>query len=461
MEGTHEEFENFNRALKNYANALERNRDMVRELLPYVFSTIASLSVFDVKLDLQSSTIQEFVNNLMRISNGFKNEFTDITHSQQNNLDSIVKASDLLSVGADTAKKLDQSMIEEKHMIENIQLTLNDLSQKSKEMGGEVDELISLISTITDTIGGIKNIADHITLVALNASVEAARAGEAGKGFSVIASEVRTLSENTKNLLNKLNGLLDKVADSSDNSKAALDLTFEGISKISDMSKTLLTSTITNNDYTAEVSHNIGETYDFMQSVSAGTRKTADAIEKSTGEVDHIISITQDLAGVADEIAAVSKSFQEMMDGSGEMMTSLSGKIMQTRQLGISNDEFIEIIEKAIVAHRGWVKTASDMADEMHVLPLQTNEHKCGFGYYYYSMTPVAPQILSIWREIEPIHHSLHNLGHSIIDSIRADDQFSAGKHVRLAVDYSEQIIHLFEKIINETKNMGRVSIFK
>jgi len=35
-------------------------------------------------------------------------------------------------------------------------------------------------------------------LLALNASIEAARAGEAGKGFSVVAAEIRKLSEQTQ-----------------------------------------------------------------------------------------------------------------------------------------------------------------------------------------------------------------------------------------------------------------------
>jgi methyl-accepting chemotaxis protein len=47
------------------------------------------------------------------------------------------------------------------------------------------------VDAVTDEI---RNIAEQVSLLALNAKIEAARAGEAGKGFAVVAQEITELA---------------------------------------------------------------------------------------------------------------------------------------------------------------------------------------------------------------------------------------------------------------------------
>lgn len=51
------------------------------------------------------------------------------------------------------------------------------------------------IKLVTDANTAIASIAEQTNLLAMNAAIEAAHAGEAGKGFSVVADEIRKLSE--------------------------------------------------------------------------------------------------------------------------------------------------------------------------------------------------------------------------------------------------------------------------
>ncbi|MEM7499577.1 MAG: methyl-accepting chemotaxis protein [Pseudomonadota bacterium] len=70
--------------------------------------------------------------------------------------------------------------------------------EASERTGEAVQKSSGAISTITEKIGVVQEIARQTDLLALNAAVEAARAGEQGRGFAVVASEVRKLSEKSR-----------------------------------------------------------------------------------------------------------------------------------------------------------------------------------------------------------------------------------------------------------------------
>ena len=76
---------------------------------------------------------------------------------------------------------------------------------------GEMMELMTLSSQITNIIEIIDRIAKQTKMLALNATIEAARAGESGRGFAVVADEVKSLSNQTAASLKDITSIVDMV----------------------------------------------------------------------------------------------------------------------------------------------------------------------------------------------------------------------------------------------------------
>lgn len=90
----------------------------------------------------------------------------------------------------DTIDGLEQIKVHVENIAENI-LTLSEQTQQ-----------------IGDIITTVNEIASASNMLALNAAVEAARAGEHGKGFAIVAQEVRTLAEQSRQATAQIKALL-------------------------------------------------------------------------------------------------------------------------------------------------------------------------------------------------------------------------------------------------------------
>lgn len=98
---------------------------------------------------------------------------------------------------------------------------LQDMTEMLEENGKlnvhysqSIQAILENTATINKITEDIQYISDQTNLLALNAAIEAARAGEHGRGFSVVAEEVRKLSDRTNQASNDITQIVGKVNDS-------------------------------------------------------------------------------------------------------------------------------------------------------------------------------------------------------------------------------------------------------
>jgi methyl-accepting chemotaxis protein len=136
--------------------------------------------------------------------------------------------------------------------VDRISKDISDVFVTTKILKESVSEMRDKLDKFSNSSDQIVQIAGQTNLLALNASIEAARAGEAGRGFSVVASEVKKLSN------------LSKIAASSTQNDQASMLTL--ISKIFDVSKEL-------NDKMENVKDSINDITAVTEEVSANSEE--------------------------------------------------------------------------------------------------------------------------------------------------------------------------------------------
>lgn len=99
-----------------------------------------------------------------------------------------------------------------------MKLLSDSMNENTKVMQTVMNSLSKLkadIDAISQMTNSITAITEQTKLLALNATIEAARAGEHGKGFSIVASEVRKLSEQTHSATKQILELVYNIQDSS------------------------------------------------------------------------------------------------------------------------------------------------------------------------------------------------------------------------------------------------------
>lgn len=97
------------------------------------------------------------------------------------------------------------------HSVETFQITAT--------VNEKVDKLIEHSMQIEEFVKNINDIADQTTLLSLNASIEAARAGEMGRGFTVVAEEIKKLSENSMESAKAIEDLVSQIHIMTDDTK--------------------------------------------------------------------------------------------------------------------------------------------------------------------------------------------------------------------------------------------------
>ena len=292
LETVHKDMTSLKNTLEQYANDDFRNKvDISPNLKTDMLAVMQSVNQLGESLsnsaksnlsngqnlESNSATMSQSVNNLANKANqqaasleetaAAVEEITSITRNNANNA---VKMSEL---GNQVKNEVSKGM--------------NLASQTS----GSMDEINEKVTSISEAISVIDQIAFQTNILSLNAAVEAATAGEAGKGFAVVAQEVRNLAARSADAANEIKTIVETAREKADEGKKVSDDMIQGYETLNE---------------------NFNQTIALIEDVSSASKEQMTGIEQINDTVTMLDRVTQENASEANSVAQIAGDVSKM-----------------------------------------------------------------------------------------------------------------------------------------------------
>lgn len=215
------------------------------------------------------SMVRKSFGNVLRDSENFRGTLQNFEQSFSN-------INEVSGQFASVKDNIANSVVQAQDEVEALKNSSTMVESYFVEMKSTFDAFQSALKEIKDCIGKIASIADQTNILSLNASIEAARAGEQGKGFSVVAGEVKNLSEEIRNLVAVVDSSINDVEQGTDKLSSSIQT-----------SNQALKQSLSRVDETYQMFDNITQAAEGATSVQT---EIAQVIEQSKSELHTVCS---------------------------------------------------------------------------------------------------------------------------------------------------------------------------
>jgi len=139
-----------------------------------------------------------------------------------------------------------------------------EIVQKTTESGEATENLLVTMKSMASILKLIRDIANQVNLLALNATVEAARAGDAGRSFAVVASEVKNLARQTASATDDISTQIQKLQEMSSQVASSVNEIVQIANK--------------GNDYVNNIANSIESQTALTEGISADAERASQAV---------------------------------------------------------------------------------------------------------------------------------------------------------------------------------------
>ncbi len=335
--------------LDNILTDIERSISCLKEKITITLQINEEQSDFLKKIDGSVQRIVFGFNNIyssLKVQNSYALTITENIEEIKNNTTSI----------ADTSSKAkDISMNLKKFAITIVEST-NDLFNAINGIESDSNDILDIVTVIT-------NIADQTNMLAMNASIEAAHAGDVGSGFSVVADEIRQLSENSSKKAKEIKNIIKNIVNKILNSVTLAKHNEENIHKILNIIENVYNTNANISETMEKQSENIKKV---VEDVNSSKKVTVELTEYSKTQSDIINQFQKEINTLLGKNETLKESMIEEeveSNGSIEKINSMKKIRKENSLLRSKLDESINKFKIDIVEEPNKEQTQLNILD--------------------------------------------------------------------------------------------------
>ena len=222
---------------------------------------------------------------------------------------STVEANSAVHSVAAASEQINATILSIVERIVTAQSIAGDATRGAQGACNTIAGVVERCQSIGAVIELIDKIASETNLLALNAAIEAARAGESGRGFGVVASEVKSLANQTAKATEQVTNQVLALQNASSEGSQAVDKVASTIARMDEIAASIADMMRQQSAATREISANAHSAATGTNSVLHSISGVTEASKHARGISDAVGRAASDLSGQAERLTGTVRNF--------------------------------------------------------------------------------------------------------------------------------------------------------
>ncbi|MEJ7602055.1 MAG: methyl-accepting chemotaxis protein [Kofleriaceae bacterium] len=195
--------------------------------------------------------------------------------------------------------------------LEKATTTMESARQHANRVAKSILSLAEQAQSIGDIIATVDDIAEQSNLLALNAALEAAHAGDHGRGFVIVATEMKSLAEQSKSATVQIRRMLGAIQKQSNDAVLMTEASTRGIGEASSAAESVGVSLRTLAEAVSSAAQAIAQIAASARQQSGGLQQINQAMRDVAGVANQNLATTRQVGQAARDLTALGATLRD------------------------------------------------------------------------------------------------------------------------------------------------------